>query len=125
MKIAGKVDKPWGYEEIVFSTEVSSGDQYNTLAVKKIGIDAEEMTSYHYHKSINEVLYVNKGMIEIRLENDIKELGEGEAFFIENEATHQIQNISGELVEIIEVDYPFITKENENVRVEDPYEESR
>lgn len=123
--MTGKIDKPWGYEEIVFTTDVESKGEYNSLGVKKIVINAEEMTSYHYHKRINEVLYVNKGNIELRTDDSIKEVGEGDAFFVEKEVTHQIQNISNEVVEIIAVSYPFITEDGENVRVEDPYESKR
>ena len=123
--MTGKVDKPWGYEEIIFTTDVNTEGEYNTLAVKKIVINAEEMTSFHYHKKTNEVLYVNKGTIEIRMNDSMKEVGEGEAYYVEKEISHQIQNITDDVVEIIEVAYPFSSDEDELVRVEDPYEERR
>ncbi len=118
-----KTEKPWGYEEIIFSTEINSGRGYVPIALKKFAIDSEQMTSFHLHKKINEILYVNKGMVEIRLENDVISLNEGQSYFIEAKTPHQIQNITSEVVEVIEVSFPFDPEDEE--RIEDPYAEKR
>lgn len=119
----GVVDKPWGYEELIFTTQIEHKGDYETLAVKKIVINGDEMTSYHTHKKINEVLYVNQGLLEIRLEDDLIELEEGEAHFLEEGEAHQIQNITGEVVEVIEVAFPFDSEDKD--RLDDPYKERR
>jgi len=118
-----KTTKPWGYEELIFNTEAKLNIGYIPIAVKKFVLDGEEMTSYHVHKKVNEVLYVNRGMIEIRLENDVVSLNEGQAYFIEANVPHQIQNITSHTVEIIEFSFPFNGEDEK--RIEDPYAKVR
>ena len=48
-----KIEKPWGYEEILQST--------STLLVKKLFIRAGETTSLHYHKQRTEFLIAVEG----------------------------------------------------------------
>jgi len=119
----GVVDKPWGYEDLIFTTQIEHKGDYKTLAVKKIVINGDEMTSYHTHKRVNEVLYVNQGLVEIRTDDDVIELEQGEAYFLEEGEAHQIQNITGEVVEVIEVAFPF--DPDDYSRLEDPYREKR
>jgi NDP-sugar pyrophosphorylase family protein len=48
-----KIDKPWGYEKVIVSTE-----KYLT---KELFIKKGENTSFHYHKGKDETLHVFKG----------------------------------------------------------------
>ncbi|MDY6768727.1 MAG: hypothetical protein SVW02_01320, partial [Candidatus Nanohaloarchaea archaeon] len=72
-------DMPWGAEELVMTTETDTG----TLALRRVHIDADEMTAYHYHRDRNELVFVENGIVEIRLEDDYAEVEAGEAHFIE------------------------------------------
>lgn len=112
-------DVPWGAEELVMTTETPMG----AMALRRVHIDTDEMTAYHYHRDRNEIVFVQEGIVEIRLEDDYAEVEEGEAHFIEAGETHQIQNIDNQVVELIEVGFPF--EPDDAVMVEDPYEEVR
>ena len=118
-----KTEKPWGYEEIIFNTEVKLKTGYVPITMKKLAINGEEMTSYHFHKNVNELLKVEKGMVEIRLENDVISLNEGQAYLVESDTPHQLQNITSKVVEITEFALPFDAEDIE--RIEDPYAEQR
>lgn len=115
----GQADTPWGSERIVLNTEVDFNGAMGDLAVRRVEIDTEEMTTYHLHRQKNEILFLEQGLVEVRLEDDYAELEEGEAHFIEPGETHQIQNIGGEVATIIEIGFPF-DPDDEDV-VEDPY----
>lgn len=113
-------DKPWGAESLIFTTDVNVRGKYDTLAVRKIEIDGEEMTAYKQHEGVNKVLYINQGMAEIRQEDDVIEVNEDNAYYIESGSPYQIQNITGQVLEIIEVCFPFDSKDQQVI--EDPYE---
>jgi len=116
-------DMPWGAETIVLNTEVDFDGAYGDLALRRLEIDTDEMTTFHRHEDKNEVLVLEQGLVEIRTEDDYHELAEGEAHFIENGEPHQIQNIGGEIATIVEINFPF---DPEDVtHIEDPYLDGR
>lgn len=116
-------DMPWGAEKIVLNTEVDFDGAYGNLSVRKVELDTDEMTSLHVHDEKNEVIYLEKGLVEIRTEDDYHELEEGNAHFIENGEPHQIQNIGGGVAHIVEINFPF--EPDDMKRIEDPYEDAR
>ncbi|MFB6265721.1 MAG: cupin domain-containing protein [Candidatus Nanohaloarchaea archaeon] len=116
-------DMPWGAEELLMTSELEFGGDRGTLALRKVAIDRDEMTAYHFHRRRNELVYVENGLLEIRLDDDYAEVEEGGSFFIEAGETHQLQNISGEVVELLEIGFPFDPEDVD--MVEDPYEELR
>ncbi|MFB6295026.1 MAG: cupin domain-containing protein [Candidatus Nanohaloarchaea archaeon] len=113
-------DMPWGAEELVMTTDVDTGGD---LALRRVHIDHDEMTAYHYHRDRDEIVFVQDGLLEIRLEDDYAEVEGGEAFFIEAGEPHQLQNIDDQVVEVLEIGVPFDPDDVE--MVEDPYEEHR
>ncbi|MCJ7479408.1 MAG: cupin domain-containing protein [Candidatus Nanohaloarchaeota archaeon QJJ-7] len=119
----GMEDMPWGAEELVMTSEMEFGGELGTLALRKVAIDRDEMTAYHFHRHRNELVYVEEGLLEIRLEDDYIELEEGETFFIEADEMHQLQNIDNQVVRLLEIGFPFDTEDV--VMVKDPYEDHR
>ncbi|MDY6761664.1 MAG: cupin domain-containing protein [Candidatus Nanohaloarchaea archaeon] len=112
---------PWGAEELVLSTDVDTGD--GAMALRRVEIEHDEMTAYHYHRRRNELVYVQDGLLEIRLEDDYAEVEAGEAFFLEAGEPHQLQNIDDQIVEVLEIAVPF---DPDDVKmVEDPYADLR
>ncbi|MDY6776620.1 MAG: cupin domain-containing protein [Candidatus Nanohaloarchaea archaeon] len=112
-------DVPWGAEELVMSSDLEFDGEVENLAVKRVEIENDEMTAYHRHREKNEIVLVKSGLVEIRLEDDYSEVGEGEAHFIEAGNDHQLQNIGGGVAEIVEIGFPF--NPDDVVMVEDPY----
>ncbi len=112
-------DMPWGGEEVVLTSAVDGG----AMAVRRVAIDRDEMTAYHFHRQRNEIVFVQNGLIEIRQEDDYAEVEAGEAFFIEAGETHQLQNIDNQVVEVLEICFPYDA--DDIVMVEDPYEDVR
>ncbi|MDY6770076.1 MAG: cupin domain-containing protein [Candidatus Nanohaloarchaea archaeon] len=110
---------PWGAEELVLTTETGDG----MLALRKAAIDRDEMTAYHYHRDRDEIVFIQSGLLEIRLEDDYAEVEEGDAFFIEAGEPHQLQNIDDQVVTVLEIGTGF--DPDDVVMVEDPYESQR
>ncbi len=119
----GKIEKPWGYEEQVLMTQVDVGDQVGMLGIRRLVINADEMTSYSYHEHQADIIYLEKGNIVLRHEGDMKELEKGNAKVVRSEEKHQLQNIDDEVAEILEISFPY--KPGDITRVEDPYAEER
>ena len=119
----GRIDKPWGYEEQVLMTQVDVGDQTGMLGIRRIVIDADEMTSYSYHEKQADIVYLEEGNVVIRHEDDMKDLEDGNALVIRSGERHQIQNIDSEVAKVLEISFPYVPGDIE--RVEDPYEEER
>ncbi len=114
-----KSDRPWGAEEIVLNTEVDFDGSYGDLCLKRVELDTEEMTDYHRHKRKNEILFLEQGLVEIRMADDYHELDEGAAHFIEAGEPHQIQNIGGSVARLVEISFPFDPDDAE--ALENPY----
>lgn len=119
----GCIDKPWGYEEQVLMTQVDVGDQTGMLGIRRIVIDADEMTSYAYHERQADIVYLEEGNVVIRHEEDMKDLEDGNALVIRSEERHQIQNIDSQVAKVLEISFPYVPGDIE--RVEDPYEDER
>lgn len=119
----GKVEKPWGYEEQVLMTQVDIGDKVGMLGIRKLVINSEEMTSYSYHDEQADIIYLEKGSVTIRIEDDYEEVEKGSAKVIRSGQNHQIQNIGDEVAEILEISFPY--RPEDINRLEDPYKEQR
>jgi len=118
-----RIEKPWGYEEQVMITQVDVGGETGMLGIRKIVINTDEMTSYAFHEKQSDIIYLEKGDVAVRKEGDIKELADGKAMVIRSGEKHQIQNIGGDVAEILEISFPY--KPEDITRVEDPYSEDR
>ncbi|MFB6145775.1 MAG: cupin domain-containing protein [Candidatus Nanohaloarchaea archaeon] len=119
----GRIDKPWGYEEQVLTTQVDVGERQGLLGIRRLVIDCNEMTSYSYHKEQADIIYLEEGTVTIREEDELKELEKGKAMVIRSNQKHQIQNIGSDVAKILEISFPY--KPDDLNRVEDPYAEER
>ncbi len=119
----GRIEKPWGYEEHILSTQVDIGDRTGMLGIRRLVINADEMTSYSYHEEQVDILYLETGNVVIRKKDDMKDLQRGTAMVVRAGEEHQLQNIGSEVAEVLEISFPYIPEDI--VRVEDPYSEER
>lgn len=119
----GCIDKPWGYEDQVLMTQVDVGDRVGMLGIRRLVINADEMTSYSYHEDQADIVYLEEGDVVLRHEGDMKEIEGGEAKVIRSGEKHQVQNIGSEVARVLEISFPYIPEDI--TRVEDPYEEER
>lgn len=119
----GNIDKPWGYEKQLFVTQVDVGDKTGMLGIRKLVINADEMTSYSVHEHQQDILYLEKGGAVLRRDEKMEELKEGEVKIVRAGEKHQIQNINDEVVEILEISFPYKPEDIE--RIEDPYRDRR
>lgn len=119
----GRIEKPWGYEEQVLVTQVDVDGNNGMLGIKRLVINAEEMTSYAIHEKQEDIIYLEEGAAVLRTEEGMKELEKGEAVTVKPGDKHQIQNINNEVAEILEISFPYRPDDIE--RIEDPYNDER
>ncbi len=119
----GRIEKPWGYEDQVLITQVDVGDRTGMLGIRRLVIDAEGMTSYSYHDEQADVIYLQEGNVVLRRDDELEDLENGGAKVIRSGQRHQIQNIGGEVAEVLEISFPY--RPDDITRVEDPYSEER
>lgn len=119
----GRIEKPWGFEDQVLMTQVDVGDRTGMLGIRKLSINASEMTSYAVHEEQADIIYLEKGDVMLRVEDDIEQLERGKAKVIRSGQRHQIQNIGEEVAEVLEISFPYRPDDIE--RTEDPYSEKR
>jgi mannose-6-phosphate isomerase-like protein (cupin superfamily) len=119
----GRIEKPWGYEEQVLVTQVEVEGKTGMLGIKRLVINADEMTSYAKHGKQEDIIYLEKGSAVLRTEEGMKDLERGEAVTVNPGEAHQIQNIDNKVAEILEISFPYRPDDIE--RIEDPYNEQR
>lgn len=119
----GSIDKPWGYEEQVLMTQVDIGGKTGMLGMRKLVINADEMTSYAVHSSQSDIIYLESGEVTVRIEDELEELEKGSAKAIRSGQKHQIQNIGSKVAEVLEISFPYRPEDIE--RLEDPYSGKR
>jgi len=119
----GRIEKPWGYEEQVLATQVEVDGSSGMLAIRRLVINADEMTSYSVHTNQQDVIYLEDGAAVLRTEDGMQELEKGKAVTVKPGDKHQIQNINSEVAEILEISFPY--RPGDIKRIEDPYDEER
>jgi len=119
----GEVEKPWGYEEQVLMTQVDIGGETGMLGIRRLVINADEMTSYSYHNEQADIIYLEQGDISIRKEGKHQDLEKGKSMVIRSGEKHQIQNIGSNVAKILEISFPY--KPEDIKRLEDPYKRER
>jgi len=117
----GEIEKPWGFEEPVLMTQVDIGGKTGMLGVRRLVINAEEMTSYSYHEEQADILYLEEGEASVRIDGDIEELEKGSAVAVRSGQKHQIQNIGDRVAKVLTISFPYIPDDSSTV--EDPYSE--
>jgi NDP-sugar pyrophosphorylase family protein len=103
-----KVDKPWGYEKILIST-----DKYLT---KELFIRAGYQTSFHKHPRKDETMYIIGGVGYIEFEDHKEHFGKNDTVRIEPNVPHTI--VATENTILHEVSTPFL---EDTVRIKDYY----
>lgn len=119
----GKIEKPWGFEEQVLTTQVDVGNKTGMLSVRRLNLNGEEMTSYAYHEKQSDILYLEEGDVVVRTDDEMIELEKGDAETIRSNTRHQIQNIGSKVAKVLEISFPYSPEDIK--RVEDPYSEER
>ncbi|URQ68414.1 sugar phosphate nucleotidyltransferase [SAR86 cluster bacterium] len=108
-----RIEKPWGYYEILFETEFSK--------VKILSVDPGQMLSMQMHEHRSETWYVTQGIATVTKGDTKLELYSGENVVIEQRERHRVQNFCNEVLEIIEIQTGTYFGEDDIVRFEDKY----
>lgn len=108
-----KIQKPWGHEEIWAETPAYVG--------KVLHIEAGHRLSLQHHERKDETLRVERGVLEVDLENDAgvlvrSRLGPGESFHVPPKRKHRMKAIT--VCDVVEVSTPEL---HDVVRHEDDY----
>jgi mannose-6-phosphate isomerase len=107
-----RVTKPWGYEIIWARTDRYVG--------KILHIEPGHVLSLQYHKEKDESIYVLKGEIILRVQQDDtlieRPLREGEAFHIQPKLIHQFEAVA--VSDLLEASTPQI---DDVIRLKDRY----
>lgn len=104
-------------------TQVDVGDRTGMLGIRRLVINADEMTSYAYHEEQADIIYLEEGNVVLRRDDDMEDLEKGGAKVIRSGQNHQLQNIGSDVARILEISFPY--RPEDITRVEDPYEEER
>lgn len=109
-----KVERPWGTYEII--------TKGNGFQVKRLIINPDSRLSLQWHRHRDETWVIVRGVAEIEVDKNKKNLGRGENIFVARTITHRIKNISVvEPLEIIEVQTGDYLGEDDIERLEDDY----
>ncbi len=108
-----RIEKPWGYFEVLFETEFSK--------VKILSIDAGQMLSMQMHEHRSETWHITQGTATVTKGDTTLELHAGESIIIDQKEKHRVQNFSNEVLEIIEIQTGTYFGEDDIVRFEDMY----
>ena len=109
-----KVERPWGTYEII--------TKGNGFQVKRLIINPDSRLSLQWHRHRDETWVIVRGVAEIEVDKNKKNLGRGENIFVARTITHRINNISVvEPLEIIEVQTGDYLGEDDIERLEDDY----
>ena len=109
-----KVERPWGTYEII--------TKGNGFQVKRLIINPDSRLSLQWHRHRDETWVIVRGVAEIEVNKNKKNLGRGENIFVARTISDRIKNISVvEPLEIIEVQTGDYLGEDDIERVEDDY----
>lgn len=105
--------RPWGSWQVV-----AIGKGY---VVKKIVVFPHQALSLQMHHHRGEHWLVSKGQAFVTLGDDSFPLVEGKAIDIPKKTKHQLQNLTDETLEVIEIQMGKILNEEDIVRFKDRY----
>ena len=106
-------DRPWG--------RFDSIDRGASHQVKRIRVNPGGRLSLQYHHYRQEHWVVVAGVATVTVDGSVRELKVAEQVHIPKGAVHRLENLTSELLEIIEVQYGDYLGEDDIVRVEDIY----
>ena len=107
------VEKPWGGYYIL---DVSAQEK-----VKRLVVNPGSRTSLQIHHYRSENWTIVKGKAKVTLNNTSYHLDKSGSIYIPIGATHRVENIGDDDLEIIEVQIGSILSENDILRLEDDY----
>ena len=108
-----KETRPWGTFENLLDT--------NYCKVKKIIIKPGQAPSYQYHFKRSEVWIIVQGKGELKLDDVLYPVNNGDTLNIPLKTKHQIQNTGDEDLIFIEVQMGEYFGEDDIIRLEDKY----
>ncbi len=108
-----RIEKPWGYFEVLFETEYSK--------VKILSVDPGQMLSMQMHEHRSETWYVTQGIATVTKGDTLLELSLGESIVIDRKERHRVKNLGTEVLEIIEIQTGTYFGEDDIIRFEDIY----
>ena len=108
-----RIEKPWGYFEVLFETEFSK--------VKILSVDPGQMLSMQMHEYRSETWYVTQGIATVTKGETTFELYPGENVVIDQKERHRVQNLGTDVLEIIEIQTGTYFGEDDIVRFQDIY----
>ena len=108
-----KETRPWGTFENLLDT--------NYCKVKKIVIKPGQAPSYQYHFKRSEVWIIVQGKGELKLDDVLYPVNNGDTLNIPLKAKHQIKNTGDKDLIFIEVQMGEYFGEDDIIRLEDKY----
>lgn len=112
-----KTVTPWGEFTTFYRT--------NNYAFKLLQIKPGFSLSLQYHKMRNEVWYIDAGVGEMTLGDNLFFIQKGVNLYIPKEMIHSVKNTGSEILKIAEFQYGDLVSEHDIVRIKDPYEGQR
>tara|TARA_Y100001963_G_C6788283_1_gene454136 strand:+ start:2477 stop:2821 length:345 start_codon:yes stop_codon:yes gene_type:complete len=109
-----QVEKPWGYYETLMDEDFTK--------VKKICIKPTHRPSYQYHFKRSEIWIVVLGSGILTLDDEMREVREGDIIQVPTEAKHRIENTGTKDLIFVEVQMGEYFGEDDIVRIQDDYE---
>jgi mannose-1-phosphate guanylyltransferase/mannose-6-phosphate isomerase len=108
-----RVHRPWGYYE-----SIAAGQRY---LVKRIVVNPRAMLSLQKHAHRSEHWVVVRGIAEVTIGSEVRELQENESVYIPAGCVHRLGNPGSEPIELVEVQIGDHLSEDDIVRLEDVY----
>jgi mannose-6-phosphate isomerase-like protein (cupin superfamily) len=108
--------RPWGAFHVL--------DEGTGFKVKRITVNPGGKLSLQSHKHRGEHWTVVRGVARVTVDDRVMDLQRSEAVDIPKGAKHRLENMHGETVEIIEVQFGDYLGEGDIVRYEDIYNRS-
>jgi mannose-6-phosphate isomerase len=108
-----RTERPWGWYETV--SEVSGNK------IKRIGVLPGQQLSLQKHHQRSEHWVVVQGTARVTLDDRVFDLATGQHCDIAVGQVHRITNLTGSLVEVVEVQFGQYLGEDDIVRLQDDY----
>ena len=103
--------KPWGHEYLIYEND--------QVAIWHLFINKWQRTSLHCHPNKKTGLLVLRGGAQISFLNGKQKVFTGEKVMIRHGVFHQTKNMTGEVLELFEIENPV--DKGDIVRLEDSY----
>jgi mannose-1-phosphate guanylyltransferase/mannose-6-phosphate isomerase len=106
-------ERPWGKFHVI--------DESEGCKIKRIVVNPDGKLSLQSHKQREEHWIVIKGKAKVSVEDQVSFYAKGEYIFIPLGAKHRLENLTEEIVEIVEVQCGEYLGEDDIIRYDDIY----